>query len=206
MNPRQYALIGGVSYLVIFFSAIYGNFVVVEALLADPVRTVSEAGQSVRFGILAFLIAAVFDVLVAWALYGLYRDHPFTAPSTWFRIMHAGIMGVAVFALLETLTLTDGDAILARVETFNAIWLVGLFFFGVHLMFLSRIVKHIRIIPYFLLAAGAMYMIDTAAHFTLANYDAYADIFLALVAIPSILGEMAFGLWLLVRGGKQTTS
>lgn len=28
----------------------------------------------VRFGIIAFLIAVVFDVVVAWALYELYKD------------------------------------------------------------------------------------------------------------------------------------
>ena len=72
-----------------------------------------------------------------------------------------------------------------------------------HLLFLSRIVKHIKIIPYALMAAGVMYIVDTSAHFLLANYDAYADIFLALVAIPSIFGEMAFALWLLIKGGKD---
>jgi len=36
------------------------------------------------------------------------------------------------------------------------------------------------------------------------NYDAYADLFLTLVAIPSIFGEMAFAIWLLVKGGKNS--
>lgn len=203
MNPRQYALIGGVSYLVIFVTAIFGNFVVLEALLADPVGTMTNSNTSVRLGIMAFLIAGVFDVLVAWALYGLYPKHPFTPVSTWFRIMHAGIMGVAVYTLVAALNLTGGDAILSAVHDFNTIWLIGLFFFGMHLLFLGRIVKGIRIIPLFLMAAGAMYMIDTAAHFIMVNYDAYASIFLTLVAIPSIVGEMAFGLYLLLKAGKN---
>ncbi len=48
-----------------------------------------------------------------------------------------------------------------------------------------------------------MYIVDTSAHFLLENYDAYAGIFLTLVAVPSILGEMAFTIWLLVKGGKN---
>jgi hypothetical protein len=48
-----------------------------------------------------------------------------------------------------------------------------------------------------------MYMVDTTAHFVLPDYDAYADVFLALVAIPSIVGEMSLAVWLLVRGGKE---
>ncbi|MCG6908653.1 MAG: DUF4386 domain-containing protein [Deltaproteobacteria bacterium] len=45
-------------------------------------------------------------------------------------------------------------------------------------------------------------MIDTAAHFSFPEYEAYASIFLVLVAIPSIFGEMSFAIWLLIKGGK----
>jgi len=56
---------------------------------------------------------------------------------------------------------------------------------------------------FFIILAGAMYLLDTAAHFLLANYDEYSSIFLALVAIPSVIGEMSFSVWLLVKGGKM---
>jgi len=46
-------------------------------------------------------------------------------------------------------------------------------------------------------------MVDTAAHFVLPNYASHADIFLMMVAIPSVLGEMSFSIWLLIKGGKQ---
>jgi hypothetical protein len=82
--------------------------------------------------------------------------------------------------------------------------LIGLFFFGIHLILLGRIIGKPRIIGLFLVLAGAMYMVDTAAHFVLPAYEAYATIFLALVAIPSIVGEMAFSVWLLIKGGKES--
>lgn len=203
MQTRTYALIAGVSYLVIFFAAIFANFFVLDALLQDPVGTVENNGLWVRLGIVAFLVTAVFDVFVAWALCELYKTHPFTLPSTYFRLAHAIIMGVAVFALPLVFLNATEDAILEQVTIFNTIWLIGLFFFGVHLLFLGRILKHIRIIPWFLMAAGVMYMVDTAAHFLFQNYSAYAGVFLALVAVPSILGEMSLALWLLVKGGKE---
>lgn len=205
LSPRTLALIAGGSYLVIFFAAIFANFFVLEALRTSPLATVRDHGFVVRLGIMAFLVTAVFDVLVAWALYALYRPHPFSLPSTYFRIAHAIIMGVAVFALLNVFTASSNEAVLAEVTTFNNIWLIGLFFFGVHLLFLSRIVRRIRIIPYALGAAGAMYMIDTAAHFLMENYDTYAALFLTLVAVPSIFGEMAFAVWLLRVGGKTAS-
>jgi hypothetical protein len=51
--------------------------------------------------------------------------------------------------------------------------------------------------------AGAAYIFDTAAHGFVANYADYANQFLAIVAIPSVIGELWFTFWLLLRGGKQ---
>jgi len=203
ITSRQLALIAGSSYLVIFVAAIFANFFVLDLLLQSPLEAIAEQSFVVRVGIMAFLITAVFDVIVAWALYDLYKTHPLTLPSTYFRLAHAIIMGVAIFALLNVFAEDSAQAILAQVTVFNNIWLIGLFFFGVHLLFLSRIVKHITLIPYLLFAAGVMYIVDTGAHFLLENYYLYTGIFLTLVAIPSIFGEMAFSIWLLVKGGKN---
>jgi hypothetical protein len=203
MNKRRLSLIAGLSYLIIFFAAIFANFFVIESILNDPVQTIQDHHMMVRFGILAFLITVVFDVVVAWALLELYKDHLLSLLSTLFRMMHAAIMGVAIFALVLALSLTGSQEILNQIDIFNIIWLIGLFFFGIHLILLGRIIGKPRIIGIFLVLAGAMYMIDTAAHFVLPDYEDYATIFLALVAIPSIAGEMAFSIWLLVKGGKE---
>ena len=202
MNARRLSLIAGWSYLVIFFAAIFANFMVLESLLQAPLETIQENHLMVRLGILAFLITVVFDVVVAWALYELYREHSLSGLSTYFRMMHAGIMGVAIFALPLALTSTTGAEILHQVDVFNTIWLIGLFFFGIHLILLGRILKKPGVIAFFLVLAGIAYMIDTGAHFLLANYEDYSSLFLAMVAIPSILGEMSFALWLLFKGGK----
>lgn len=204
MNQRQLSLIAGGSYLVIFFLAIFANFFALEAIINDPVTTVTQSALLVRLGAMAFLIAAVADIIVAWALYHMYRTHGLSTLSTYFRVVHAVIMGVAVYALLATLNETSAEAIMDQVFVFNTMWLIGLFFFGFHLILLARIVRHIRIIPYLMALAGVMYIFDTGAHFVYANYDLYADIFLALVAVPAIAGEMAFSLWLLVKGGKAS--
>jgi len=164
--------------------------------------TIQENHVMVRFGILAFLVTVVFDVVVAWALYELYRAHNFSGLSTLFRMMHATIMGVAVFALPVALISTTSQEILKQIDIFNFIWLIGLFFFGVHLILLGRIIGKPKIIAVFLIIAGIMYMVDTGAHFLLQNYEDYSSIFLALVAIPSIIGEMSFAIWLLIKGGK----
>lgn len=201
MSSRNLSIIAGVSYLIIFFAAIFANFFVLEAILESPIETITENHLMVRFGILAFLLTVVFDVVVAWALYELYKKHPLSSLSTYFRMMHAVIMGVAIFALPLALELTERSEILRQIDIFNIIWLIGLFFFGIHLILLGRIIKKPKIIAIFLVIAGIMYMFDTTAHFLLPDYDIYGSLFLALVAIPSIIGEMSFAIWLLIKGG-----
>ncbi len=200
MTPRKLSILAGVSYLVIFFAAIFANFFVIEAILAAPLETVTQNHLMVRFGILAFLLTVVFDVVVAWALYELYKNHFLSGLSTYFRMMHAAIMGVAIFALPVALNASTEQEILRQVDIFNIIWLIGLFFFGIHLILLGRIIQKPKLIAFFLVIAGLMYMIDTGAHILLPNYDEYSSAFLALVAVPSIIGEMSFAIWLLVKG------
>jgi hypothetical protein len=204
MKKRTLALIAGSSYLVIFFAAIFANFFVLESIQNEPLETIRDHHMMVRFGILAFLITVVFDVVVAWALQELYKENGLTTLSTLFRMMHAAIMGVAVFALVVALSSGSGEEVLRQADIFNIIWLIGLFFFGIHLILLAKILGRPRLITLFLAIAGIMYMVDTGAHFLLPDYDRYASIFLALVAIPSIAGEMALAVWLLIRGGKTT--
>ncbi len=193
----------GISYLIIFFAAIFANFLVIESIQKDPLVTIQDHAFMVRLGIMAFMLTVVFDVVVAWALYELYKDDPLSGLSTLFRMMHAAIMGVSLFALIRCLSATTAPEILKQVDIFNTIWLIGLFFFGIHLILLGMIIKRIRLIAIFLIVAGMMYMVDTGAHVLLLTYDAYASILLALVAIPSIIGEMSLAIWLLVKGGKN---
>ncbi|MBC2838586.1 DUF4386 domain-containing protein [Robiginitalea sp. SC105] len=203
MTPRTFSIIAGSSYLVIFFAAVFANFLVVESLLQDPLGTISEQDMMVRAGILAFLVTVVFDVVVAWALRELYKSHALSNLSTYFRMMHAAIMGVAIFALPVALTATTAEEVLGQVDLFNTIWLIALFFFGIHLVLLARIIGKPRIISIILAIAGVMYAVDTGAHFLLEDYATYSNVFLALVAIPSIIGELSFAIWLLAAGGKK---
>ena len=205
MKPRNFALTAGISYLVIFFAAIFANFFVLEAMKEAPVETIEQQGLMVRFGVLAFLITAAFDVVVAWALYELFKEHYLSGLSTYFRIIHAGLMGLGVFALFGSLQMTSAREILQQIDIFNIIWLIGLFFFGIHLLLLAQILKRPKFITIFLSLAGAMYMIDTAAHFLLPNYEDYGSILLLLVAVPSVVGEMSLAVWLMVKGGKTLT-
>ena len=146
-----------------------------ESLTQQPLETVQQQPFMIRLGILAFLITVVFDVVVAWALFELYKNHPLARISTYFRMMHAALMGVALFALPMTLTATSEAAILQQVNSFNTLWLIGLFFFGLHLILLGRILQKPRLMALLLVLAGLMYMVDTTAHLLMENYEDFGN-------------------------------
>lgn len=205
MNTQKLYLTIGLSYLAIFFLAIFANFFALDLILNNPIQAVIEKGSIIRFGAVAFMFAALFDIVVAWALYELYKENILSRLSTYLRLVHAVLMGGAVFALMMVFNFNTEIEIVRQVDIFNYIWLTGLFFFGFHLILLTKIIKLPKFISVFLCLAGLMYIFDTVAHFVLFNYESYAEILLLLVAVPSILGEMALGLWFLLKGLKKNS-
>ncbi len=90
------------------------------------------------------------------------------------------------------------------VNAFNYTWLIGLAAFGVHLVLIAALMfrsgRVSKILGAILATAGAAYVIDTTAFTMLSNYSDFEAVFLAIVAIPSVVAEFAFAIWLL-RGG-----
>ncbi|HHB52173.1 MAG TPA: DUF4386 family protein, partial [Saprospiraceae bacterium] len=116
LNPRNLALIAGGSYLIIFFAAIFANFFALESIITDPVGSIQNNHVLVRLGIMAFMVTVIFDIVVAWALYELYKENALSGLSTLFRMTHAIIMAAAIFALPMALTLENGKEILRQVD------------------------------------------------------------------------------------------
>ena len=203
ISSRRLSLIAGVSYLIIFFTAIFANFFVLEKIIENPLAVIYESNFLVRLGIIAFLVTVMLDIVIAWAFQKLYKEHVLSILSTLFRLSHAIIMGIAIFKLTEILHFTSDSEILDNLRSFNSIWLIGLFLFGFHLILLGKIIHSPKILRILITIAGSMYIIDSIAYFLLSNYQQYASIFLILVAVTSIVGEMTLTIWLLSKGGKK---
>ena len=203
MGTRLLSKIAGYSYLIIFFAAIFANFGVVENISEDPLFFIETNTLLFKLAIIAFLATVVFDVVVAWALQELYKHHSLSLLSTFFRLSHAIIMGIAIFKLLEMLDFKSNEEILINLKAFTRIWLIGLLFFGLHLILLGNIAKTSGFIRTFLMLAGLCYIIDTIAYFVLPNYEAFSSIFLIILATCSIIGEMSFAIWLITKHGKE---
>lgn len=227
-TPRAAARIAGLGYATIFLLAIFANFAVKMRLVVpdDPAATVANLAGSaglVRAGIAAFAVVFLLDIAIAWALYVLLRP---TSPrrslhAAWFRLAYTVFLGVGAMFLYLALRLATessyldalgaqahGSAVMLALEAFDYTWLVGLAAFGVHLVLVGRLLVSSGAAPrplgWVLMVAGAAYVVDTFAHTLLVDYASYANVFLAMVAIPSIVGELAFTVWLLARGGRTT--
>lgn len=229
-SPRTIALIGGIGYLIIFFTGIFANFFVVEGLVVkeDATTTFTNIVEQLslfRVGVLAFVGMVIADLVLTWALYEFFQPthEQLSLFAAWFRLVNCAVFGVAVFHLFDVLTLA-GDAqysalvsaeyaqaeVMRSFANFNYTWLLGLVFFGVHLLALGFLILWSGFVPkfigYLLLLAGAGYLADSFAQFVLTNYEDYQHIFALVVIVPGVVGELSLTVWLLIRGGVNNIS
>jgi len=223
-SPRAAAGWAAGGYLAVFALAIFANFLALAPVRqpGDPGGTAAalrESETAFRLGAVGFLGIFVIDVVIAWGLWVLFRPvhRDLSLLAAWLRLTYAVVLGAALAFLYAALWLSatpgafgDGhdEAILLALQTFDFTWVAGLAAFGGHLVVVGVLLLKAngpRWIAWFLLAAGAAYVVDTVAHLVLANYEASADLLLAVVAVPSIVGEMSFAVWLLlVATGRRT--
>lgn len=228
VSPRRAASIAGLAYLALFVLALFANFVVREGLIesGDAAATAANIADSeglFRAGIVAFLVVFVLDVVIAWALYIFFKavSVDVSLLSAWFRLVYTVFLGVALIFSFLVLDLVSGADSLGAFErgqldaqtvlfldAFDYAWLIGLACFGVHLVLMGLLMIRSgsmpKLIAYLLIAAGVAYVADTLANALLANYDDVEDVFLAIVAVPSVIGELSLTIWLLARAGRTT--
>jgi hypothetical protein len=156
-----------------------------------------------RFGILSLYLVAVLDVVVAWALYRVFKpvDGLLSKLAAWLRIGYAVAFTVAISQLLGALHL-HAQA-LADINSFTNIWDAALVLFGLSLLILAYLAYGSgylpRLLGVLLAIAGSGYVFDTAARVLVRGSS--SD-----VSAITGLGEFALALWLVIRGGRISVS
>ena len=226
---QRIARIAGIGYLVIFISGIFANFVILEGLVVTgdgkaTFNNIVENGIKFRTGILSFNLMVVFDVVLTWALYVLFKsvNKNLSLFASWFRLVNCAIFSVALFHLFDVINVA-GDAgylknlsegqlqaqVMMSLNAFNYTWLVGLVFFGIHLFALGYLIIKSNFVADFigilLMVAAAGYLVDSFAQFLMPNYADYKSVFSMVVLIPGVVGELSLTLWLLVKKIRVNT-
>jgi hypothetical protein len=216
MNPdtrslRTASLIAGLGLALIVVLAPFGNFVAVQPLITpgDAAKTAQDILNSealFRWGIASLVLTAVLDMIVAGALLVVFApvSRGVSMMAALFRVAYTAVFLVGISQLVVALgLLRDPPQAMRAVDAYNTIWLVGLIFFGVHLMLLGYLAYRsgymAKIFGILLVVAGLGYLVDGFGTVLVPNYSMN-------IAQFTFVGEAALMFWLLIRGTRKDFS
>lgn len=195
--------------------AAFENLIVSEDA-ATTARNIADHELLLRGIICGFLIVAVLDVVVAWALYVLLRpvNRSVALLSAWFRVVYAAIFVAALSNLVVAVRLLSGAdsvqafgtgqlnaQVLMSVHAFNDGWDAALAIFGVHLFVLGYLIFTSRYIPGVLgvlvMIASVGYLMDSVGGFLSTGYNANVGL---VTPVAEAVGEVLLMGWLLWKG------
>lgn len=172
---------------------------------------------SFKWGLVGWFLILGLDLFVSWGVYRLYKEKNSSTAilSGTLRLVYSIILGIAIFQLVKVSSLMAHSEknlliIFDALHNFYAIWHVGLIVFGLHLLFLAKLVCEkkviLRIISLFLLLAGIGYVLSNTAALWIENYeDIRMNVELVFI-LPMIFGELGWGLWLMIKGAPTANS
>lgn len=225
-NQRKYALTAGISLIIMaliaFFSSGFAHAsLVVKGDASATYHNIMAAPLLFKAEILGWFIILITDIVVAWAFYIFLKPihKNLSLLGAWLRLIYAMILGIAILNLLFVLLLTKNTTylsflkidqlqaqIMLYLEAFESIWSIGLIIFGGHLMIVGYLTFKSasvpKIISILLLLASIGYIIIHLCNTFSPEYDRFISILQIAFSIPMIAGELGFGIWLLLRGGK----
>ena len=215
---RSAAVIAGISLLVMTALAVFANFVVLEALVTpgDAARTVTDLLASkgmFQLGIIGWILIAILDVIVAWALFRVFRpvSQRLAIAAASARVIYTAILCFAIIQLVEALRLLNDQAssvansaasqgkVLREVEAFNDAYDAGLLLFGVHLMLIGYLAYRSgyvsKIVGALVGIAGVGYFFDSVAVALSLNLSFE-------ISVVTGIGELVLAFWLVIRGRR----
>jgi hypothetical protein len=222
--PLVYARVAGILYLVIIVAGIFAQFFVRMNLIVpgNATATANNIAASeglFRIAIAADLVMVMCDVALALVLYVLLKpvSNALSLLAAFFRLAQAATLGVNLLNLFFGLQLLSGADYLAVLDAdqlhalallfFDAHGIgysIGLVFFGLSLLILGYLVFKSgylpRILGILLIIASLGYLVDSFAIVLLPNYEDYETVFGWVVFAPALIAELAFCLWLLIKG------
>jgi hypothetical protein len=220
-SPRTFARIAGVLYLIIFFVAPFAfefgrTSVVVPGDAAATVDNIMASESVFRIGMVAESVVVLVEIVLAAILYVLLKpvSQALSLAAAFSRLAEAVVQAVNLFTAVPALLLLGGAGYLTVFEPAQLDALVLLFLdvnafgilvwgliFGFHLLLLGYLVYKSgfwpRILGILLVLASLGYLAQSYGHLLAPQYD---DLLATIVVVLAVPGELAFALWLLIKG------
>jgi hypothetical protein len=212
---RSATVTAATGYVALFVLAIFANFVVRLGLI-DPdnvegtITMIREHEGLFRLGLVSFAAIFLIDIAVAWALFVVLQPAGAltSVNAAWFRLAYSVMLAVGTVFLYLGMTIAIGNSTLGAelamlmFQGFEVSWSLGLLAFGLHLILIGVLIARTRVGPRLLgialTVAGSAYVTDGVLQIALVDYAAVADVMMAIVAIPSVIAELSFTVWLIV--------
>lgn len=226
ISQRKAALIAGIAIIMmaicsgITYGAIHSSLFIHGDAVVN-MNKLMESAWLLRAEIFGWLVILLCDVIVAWALYLFLKqiNESLSLLGAWLRIVYSAILGMAVTNLISPLLMLPGNGasvnasteplkvqLMFYVESFNSIWSLGLILFGVHLLVVGYLVVKSNVMPKFLgillLIAAFSYILIHSFHLFIPEIEKMTLLFENILSLPMAVGELALGVWLLLKGGK----
>lgn len=223
-SRRNVALAAAFGLLFMELLAPFAQFGVLQTLIvpADAAATTANvigAAGPFRVAIAAFLIVAILDVVVAWALYVLLRpvNEIIALLVAWLRVAYAAVFASALVNLLDAAQLLSGRPastsagqaaqlqaqVASSLASFANGWDLALAIFGLSLLGLGALLLKSVDFPRFLgalvILAGVGYLADSFGTILVPGYSLTISTF-------TFVGEALLTVWLFRVAFKASRS
>lgn len=206
---RKSALAAAFGLLAMAVLAPIAQFGILNTLVVptDATTTATNiAGSLGLFGaaIAIFLLVAILDVVIAFALYVVFKsvNRTLAFVVTWLRVIYGAVFAVALLNLWNVVGLLNTSAgataqvtsqVTISIESFNTVWDLGLVLFGIHLVGLGALLVRAplfgRLIGALVVVAGLGYVVDAIGRLLIPDYSLTLSMF-------TFVGEALLIVWL----------
>lgn len=202
-SVRLWSIISGASLLIMALAAgiAYGfifNSIYTEGNPSLTISAIENNSELYNTGLLLWCIILITDLLVSYGFYKFLNTirRSLALVSGFLRLAYSIVFAVAILFLF-----------MKSPDRFMNIWSVGLFIFGFHLIVTGIVVLNssnfLKLIGVLLIIAGTGYSLINGILIFIPQATDLADTLETILVAPMTIGELSFGIWLLVRGGKS---
>ena len=221
LSPSAYARFAGVLYLIITVAAIFAHFVIPEQFIVpnDAAATVANiaADESIfRIGAIGSeLIILLSEIVLSVVLYVLLKpvNKTLSLVAAVSRLAMTTIHGLNLLNYYFVLQLINGGDVATafgpeQVQALVMLFLnahsigftIGIAFLVPHVLILGYLIVQSgyfpKVLGFLFIAAGIGYLVDTTGLLLVAGYTTTPGLIATVIAVA----EIAFPLWLLVKG------
>lgn len=161
-----------------------------------------KSAQDLQIAGSIFILIALLDIIIGWGVRWLFKgENPELAElSGWLRILYGSVLLLSTTPLFiaasDPTTMVQADS---AILTFQWIWDIGLFLFGLHMLLLGILVYRSpnfgRILGALVVITGLAYTLDSILIFL-------GIVFPVVFGEYLFFGEILFMIWLFYRAFK----